>query len=264
MQCADDFERRIEIEGPDTVAAIIIEPITAGGGIIVPPPGYLQQVEAIARQYDVKLIVDEVVTGFGRIGEMFACTKLGIRPDIVTMAKGLASGYMPISATAFSQEIFEGFLGGIDSGHHLRHVNTYGGHPVAAAVALANLNVLETEQLARRSEHLGHALLQGFQEAFMGSPYVGDVRGMGLLVGIELVHDRVTKEPISNAAMRSIVQLAMTQGVIIGMATDVEVERNNVLILAPPLVISDTELRQLITVIWESVGTVLNREGAQA
>ncbi len=264
MQCADDFERRIEIEGPDTVAAIIIEPVTAGGGVIVPPEGYLQRVEAIARKYDVKLIVDEVVTGFGRLGSMFACTRFGIRPDIVTMAKGLASGYMPISATAFSDELFEGFLGDVDSGRHLRHVNTYGGHPVAAAVALANIDVLESENLAARSEESGQRFLKQLQEALVDLPYVGDIRGMGLLVGIELVKDRMSKEPVSNATMRSITKSALAQGVIMGKASDVQTERNNILMFAPPLVINDSDIDQLVNVVWESVTGVMTQEVAQA
>ncbi len=263
LQCADDFERRIEIEGPDTVAAIIIEPVTAGGGIIVPPAGYLQRVEAIARQYNVKLIIDEVVTGFGRLGAMFASTLFDIHPDIVTMAKGMASGYMPISATAFSEELFEGFLGGLDSERHLRHINTFGGHPVAAAVALANMDVIEEENLVARSKASGQKLLQGLQEALMDTPYVGDVRGMGLLVGVELVKDRLSKEPVSNAIMREIAKHGLNQGVILGKASDVAHERNNILMFAPPLVITDADIDQLINVVWESVVEVMGQEVAK-
>ncbi len=264
MQCADDFERRIEIEGADTVAAIIIEPVTAGGGVIVPPVGYLKRVEEIARQYDVKLIIDEVVTGFGRLGAMFATSFFDIHPDIVTMAKGLASGYMPISATAFSDELFEGFLGGPDSQRHLRHVNTFGGHPVAAAVALANIDVIESENLVERSQTSGQKLLKGLQDALMDQPNVGDIRGMGLLVGIELVKDRLTKEPVPNAVMRSIAKAALAQGVIIGKASDVEHERNNMLMFAPPLVMTDADISQLINVVWGSVVEVMEREVAKA
>ncbi|WP_053958217.1 aminotransferase [Sulfobacillus thermosulfidooxidans] len=257
LQCAEDFARRIEIEDPDTVAAIIIEPVTAGGGVIVPPVDYLQRVEGIAHEYNVKLIVDEVVTGFGRLGSMFAHTPYGIRPDIITMAKGLASGYMPISATAFSQDIFDTFLGEMDSGRHLRHVNTFGGHPVAAAVALANLEVIESEHLCERSQQAGQQLLHQLQDALANVPAVGDIRGMGLLVGVELVTDRQTKKPVSNQVMRAITQYALQRGIILGKASDVEHQRNNVLMFAPPLVITDDEITQLVTIIREAIITVM-------
>jgi taurine-pyruvate aminotransferase len=263
LQCADDFARRIEIEGPETVAAIIVEPITAGGGVIVPPPDYLARVQEIARAYQVKLIVDEVVTGFGRTGSMFAHADYGIVPDIVTMAKGLASGYMPISATAFSDEIFAGFLGDLDSGRHLRHVNTFGGHPVAAAVALANIDVIESDGLCEKSRMSGQKLVQWFQEALLDLPMVGDIRGQGLLVGIELVEDRQTSQPVSNAVMRAITSYALSRGVIAGKASDVQAHHNNILMFAPPLVISDAEMELLVGVVRDGIQMVMTQKEAR-
>lgn len=252
-QCALDFERRIQIEGPDTVAAIIVEPIVAGGGVLVPPTDYLLQVAHIAHQYDVKLIIDEVVTGFGRTGEMFAHVGYGIQPDIVTMAKGLASGYMPIGATAVSHEIFEAFLGDVDSGRHFRHVNTFGGHPVAAAVALANIDVIEHERLAEKSRVQGERLLGHLTQRLQDIDYVGDVRGKGLLVGIELVNDRDNKKPASDHTMRFLARYMRDHGILAGKSTDVEAEQNNVFIFAPPLIITEAECDRLVETLAEGI-----------
>jgi taurine-pyruvate aminotransferase len=247
--CALDFERRIQIEGPETVAAIIVEPVVAGGGAIVPPETYLAQVADIARRYDVKLIVDEVVTGFGRVGDMFAHQGYGVLPDIVTMAKGIASGYVPIGATAVSEEIFQAFLGDIDSGRHFRHVNTYGGHPVAAAVSLANIDVIENEALSAHSRRQGERLLKLFQDSLIDEPHVGDIRGRGLLIGIELVQDRADKTPVKNHTMRSMAGYLLEHGILAGKSTDVDADQNNVLIFAPPLIITDEECEHVADIV---------------
>lgn len=260
LTCAADFERRIQIEGAETVAAIIVEPIGAGGGVLVPPPGYLAEVAAIAQKYDVKLIVDEVVTGFGRTGSMFAQEAAGVKADVITLAKGLASGYMPIGATGFRAELFDAFLGEADSGRHFRHVNTFGGHPVAAAVALANIAVLEREGLAERSARLGATLLADLRAALSDFPWVGDVRGQGLLLGVELVVDRASRMPVSNAFMRALARGLVARGVIAGKSTDVEAQHNNILMLAPPLVISDAECRRLV----DSVTAAIAEAGERA
>ncbi|MCL6547458.1 MAG: aminotransferase class III-fold pyridoxal phosphate-dependent enzyme [Alicyclobacillus sp.] len=272
LQCALDFERRIEIEDPETVAAIVVEPVVAGGGVIVPPQDYLRQVASIARRYDVKLIVDEVVTGFGRTGDMFAHSALGVEPDVVTMAKGLASGYMPIGATAFSEEMFQGFLGGVESGRHLRHVNTYAGHPVAAAVALANIGVIERDGLVERARTVGGLLLQRFREALSGLPWVGEVRGRGLLVGIELVQPEAASRaaagssnpvastrpapPVPDSFMRGLAKYLLANGVIAGKMTDVQAHSNNVLMFAPPLVITEEQAETLVRVVRRGIEQV--------
>lgn len=252
-QCGLDFERRIQMEGPDTVAAIIVEPVVAGGGVLVPPDDYLAQVAAIAKRYDVKLIVDEVVTGFGRTGEMFAHAGYGVVPDVVTMAKGLASGYMPIGATAVSHEIFEAFLGDIESGRHFRHVNTYGGHPVAAAVSLANIEVIEREGLADQSRIQGSRLLKHLRQALVDTPSVGDVRGRGLLIGIEMVRDRDSKNPEANHTMRALARFLLDHSILAGKSTDVEADHNNVLIFAPPLIISDEQCDRLVDTVTQGI-----------
>lgn len=245
MQCADDFERRVEIEGPDTVAAFIVEPIGAGGGILVPPPEYLQRLRDIADRYDISLIVDEVVTGFGRTGSMFAHQTFGVTADIVTMAKGFTSGYLPMSAVAVSEEIFSGFLGEAESGRHLRTVNTYAGHPVAAAVALKNIEILEQESLPERAQIMGRYLRVGLQ-ALQDLPTVGDVRGLGLLAGVELLTDKATKEKLPASRVKRVVANLKSQGFLFGKMTDVDGATDNVLLIAPPLVITPSQIDELL------------------
>jgi len=251
LACADDFQARIREEGPETVAAVIVEPITAGGGVLVPPDDYLGRVAAICREYGVKLIVDEVVTGFGRTGSWFAHqADPAVTPDVVTLAKGMASGYMPIGAAAFREELFLGVDGADD---HFRHINTYGGHPVAAAVALANLDILAAEDLPDRSRRAGARLLGGLRQALDGLPLVSDVRGRGLLVGVELVASAEDPRPAPAAVMQRVVAHLREQGILMGRTTDVTRDGNNVLILAPPLVIGDGEVDRLV----DSVATTL-------
>lgn len=264
LTCAADFERRIQIEGADTVAAIIVEPVGAGGGVLVTPPDYLAEVAAVAQKYEVKLIVDEVVTGFGRTGAMFAHPAHGVEADVVTVAKGLASGYMPIGATGFSAEIFEAFLGDPDSGRHFRHVNTFGGHPVAAAVSLANIAVLEGEGLAERSARIGAELLAQLRESLLESPWVGDVRGQGLLLGVELVVDRGSRMPVSNDFMRSVARSLVAHGVIAGKSTDIEAQHNNVLMFAPPLIITEDECEMLVNTVSGVIADVGERSAMRS
>jgi taurine-pyruvate aminotransferase len=245
LACADELGAVIEREGPETVAAVIVEPVGAGGGALVPPEGYLPRVAAIARSYGVKLIVDEVVTGFGRTGAMFCHRADGVTADIVTMAKGLASGYMPIGAAAFSDDLFQSFLGAPDDRRHLRHINTFSGHPVATRVALANLAIIEREGLVERSRKWGGMLGAWLKESLSGFPEVGDIRGRGLFWGIEVV-DPMSGAPASDARMREIVARLAAQGILLGKTTDVVADRNNVLICAPPLIIQEEELAWLI------------------
>jgi taurine-pyruvate aminotransferase len=246
LACAEDFARLIEAEGPETVAAIIVEPIHAGGGVLVPPPDYLRAVSSIARRYDVKLIVDEVVTGFGRTGAMFQHQADGVTADVVTMAKGLASGYMPIGAACFTEELFDAFLGEAGSGRHLRHVNTFGGHPVATAVALANLDILEQERLPEQSRIKGLYLLDRLRDRLGAHPAVGDIRGRGLFVGIEVVAEADARTPAGDERMRAIGRALASRGILLGKTTDVVPGYNNIMIAAPPLVVSQDELDLLV------------------
>jgi adenosylmethionine-8-amino-7-oxononanoate aminotransferase len=194
----------------------------------------------------VLLILDEVVSGFGRTGKMFAHQHWGVEADIITFAKGIASGYMPIAALVARRDVFEAFDGEAESGRHFRHVNTYGGHPVATAVALRNLEIVEREQLVERVNVVGKTVLTKLQRQLAGHPNVGEVRGKGLLVGVELVSDLQSKKPAANEKVGGIVRKCGELGVIVGRTTPVTPGQANIVIVAPPYVISDDEAVLLV------------------
>jgi adenosylmethionine-8-amino-7-oxononanoate aminotransferase len=242
--CAAALEKTIEREGPDTVAAFIMEPIIAGGGVLVPPDDYLPGVREVCDRTGVLLILDEVVTGFGRTGKMFCHQHWGVTPDLITLAKGIASGYMPLAATVAKPGIFEAFEGAPGDLRHFRHVNTYGGHPVATAVALRNIEIIEREGLVTRAAEKGRALMAKLQ-CLASHPNVGELRGKGLLIGIELVEDVESQQPLSPALLGAVVAGCARHGVLIGRTTNATPDRSNVLILAPPLTLEDEEAELL-------------------
>src|SRR5262245_59677931 len=198
LACVKNMEATILGEGPETVAAILVEPIMSGVGVAVPPDEYLPEVERLCRKYDILLHVDEVINGFGRTGKMFAHQHDDVKPDIIAVAKGISSAYMPIAATVVKNNVFESFLGEPSENRQVAQVNTYGGHPVAAAVAVRNVEILMQEKLTERSAEMGAYLMDGLR-TLMHHPHVGEVRGKGLLLGIELVKDRASKEPVTQA-----------------------------------------------------------------
>jgi len=246
--CADALEKTILREGSDTVAAFIMEPIIAGGGVLVPPDDYLPRVREICDRTGVLLILDEVVTGFGRTGRMFGHQHWGVTPDLVTLAKGIASGYMPLAATVAKPEIFEAFQGSAGDLLHFRHINTYGGHPVATAVALRNIEIIEREGLVVRAAEKGRALMAKLQR-FAGHPNVGDIRGKGLLIGIELVEEAESRRPLAPALLGAVVAGCARHGVIVGRTTNATPDRSNVLIIAPPLTLQDDEADLLVAAL---------------
>ncbi|OXM16164.1 aspartate aminotransferase family protein [Paenibacillus herberti] len=252
LLCAREIEERIIWEGEDTVAGVIMEPVITGGGIIVPDQLYVDEVRRICTEYGVLLIIDEVICGFGRSGRKFGHHNYGIAPDIVTMAKGLTSGYLPLASTAVKREIYEAFqrTGEYD---HLRHVNTFGGNPAACALAMANLEVMEKEQLPQRAARLGEELLNGLKRELADHPYVGDIRGFGLLIGIELVEDRDSRKPAAAAIVQSVIDRCRAAGLIISKNGDTVAGMNNVLTTAPPLSSTDEDMAFLLTVLVESV-----------
>ena len=187
IDCARALETVIQSEGPDTVAAVILEPITAGGGIIIPVDEYYPIIQEICRKYEVLIIMDEVVNGFGRTGKMFGSQHYDFDPDIMTMAKGLASSYMPISATMTKKFIFDEFLAEpSDTLGYFRDISTFGGCAAGCAAALANIAVIEDQAMVANSQIMGQYLLDQLQE-LEGMPVVGQIRGKGLFFGIELV-----------------------------------------------------------------------------
>jgi len=246
--CADALEKTILREGSDTVAAFIMEPIIAGGGVLVPPDDYLPRVREICDRTGVLLILDEVVTGFGRTGRMFGHQHWGVTPDLVTLAKGIASGYMPLAATVAKPEIFEAFQGSAGDLLHFRHINTYGGHPVATAVALRNIEIIEREGLVVRAAEKGRTLMAKLQR-FAGHPNVGDIRGKGLLIGIELVEEAESRRPLAPALLGAVVAGCARHGVIVGRTTNATPDRSNVLIIAPPLTLQDDEADLLVAAL---------------
>ncbi|MBB3110770.1 adenosylmethionine-8-amino-7-oxononanoate aminotransferase [Paenibacillus phyllosphaerae] len=246
LQCANEIERTIVWEGVESVAAVIMEPVITGGGIIVPEPSYLKRVEEICNQYGVLLIIDEVICGFGRSGRKFGHQNFSIQPDIVTMAKGLTSGYLPLSATAVRKEIYDTFKDNTEMYSHLRHVNTFGGNPASCALALANLQLLEREQLVARAEVLGQRLRSAFDD-LLEHPLVGDIRHFGFLLGIELVADKTTKAPASVDVVKKIIGECKRAGLIIGKNGDTVAGYNNVLTFSPPLASTDDDMAFIIS-----------------
>ncbi|MDQ3921617.1 MAG: aspartate aminotransferase family protein [Actinomycetota bacterium] len=249
MECAREVERVITWELPDTVAAVIMEVIITGGGIIVPPDGYVQEVARICERTGVLLIVDEVGCGFGRTGRKFGYHHYGIEPDIVTIGKGMTSGYLPLSAAAVRREVFEKFRGTEEYGR-LRHVNTFGGNPAACALAVKNLEIMEDEDLWGRSAVLGERLREELN-GLKGHPNVGDIRGKGLLVGIELVEDKESKQPVSTRVMDKLISACKERGLILRYNRDTTPGVNNVLALAPPLSITDEDLAFIVETLKE-------------
>lgn len=247
LLCAREIEERVIWEGQDTIAAVIMEPVITGGGIIVPHSLYLDEVQRICKKYNVLLIIDEVICGFGRSGMKFGHMNYKVKPDIVTMAKGLTSGYLPLSATAVRKDIYEAFKEQGDF-THLRHVNTFGGSPACCALALKNLEIMEKENLVERSRQLGQRLETEMQE-LREHKFVGDIRSFGFLMGIELVANKETKEPLSPAAVGKIIAECKSNGLIIGRNGDTVPGYNNILALSPPLSSTDEDLDIVIGIL---------------
>jgi adenosylmethionine-8-amino-7-oxononanoate aminotransferase len=198
--CAAQLEREIVFQGPDTVAAFIAEPVQGAGGVIVPPPNFWPLVREVCDRHGVLLIADEVVTGFGRTGAMFGTRLWGVKADIWCLAKGISSGYVPLGATAFSARIADVFDTADASPGTIAHGYTYSAHPVAAAAALATLDILEREDVAARAAREGEYLMARLREIGARSELVGDVRGIGLMACLELVADRRTKAALPRGA----------------------------------------------------------------
>jgi len=247
LQCALEIEKTIIWEGKETIGAIIMEPAITGGGILVPHPIYMEKVQEICQKYGVLLIIDEVICGFGRTGKKFGHMHFNIKPDIVTMAKGLTSGYLPLSATAVRRDLYEKFQNGDEFGY-FRHVNTFGGNPAACALALKNIEIYEKENLVERSRILGDRLKQEMME-LEDHPLVGDIRGFGFLLGIELVKDKETKEPVEPSTIDQIISECKSNGLIIGKNGATVAGFNNILALSPPLSSTDEDVDFIITTL---------------
>jgi taurine-pyruvate aminotransferase len=247
LACVKNIETTILGEGPETVAEVIVEPIMSGVGVAVPPDEYLPEVASLCRKYDILLHVDEVINGFGRTGKMFAHQHYGVSPDIIAVAKGISSAYLPIAATVVKNQVFESFYGEASENRQVAQVNTYGGHPVSAAVALRNIEIMEAERLVDRSAEMGVYLLEGLR-TLMRHKVVGDVRGKGLLLGVELVKDRTTKEPVGPEQMSAVVEFCRDNGLLVGRGGGGR-RYGNTITLSPPLVITRGECDQIVTTL---------------
>ena len=249
IECAHALEDVIQEEGPDTIGGLILEPITAGGGVIPPVQEYYPIIQEICEKYGVVLIMDEVVCGFGRTGTMFGFEHYEVAPDIVTMAKGMASSYAPISAAAVRSEIFEEFLH--DPGEkydYFRDISTYGGCTGGFAAALENMRIVEEEDLVENARAVGAYLLDRLQE-LADHPNVGDVRGKGLFAGIELVADKTSKAPLGEDVMGAVMRTVTEEGVLIGRTNRSIPGHNNTLNIAPPLIVSKADIDEIVAAV---------------
>jgi adenosylmethionine-8-amino-7-oxononanoate aminotransferase len=254
LWAANRIAEMIEFEGPETVAAIFLEPVQNSGGCFPPPPGYFKRVREICDQYDVLLVADEVITGFGRIGNFFASTTYGFQPDMITCAKGMTSGYSPIGATIISDRIYEPFKHGSTSFYH---GYTFAGHPVSAAVALENLDIFEEEKL-NENVRTNSPIFRAALERLKDLPIVGDVRGDGYFFGIELVKDKKTKETFNDDESERLLRGFLSKALFdAGLYCRADDRGDPVVQLAPPLTIGPAEfdeiegiLRNVLTEAW--------------
>jgi len=238
---ADDLEQLILREGPETVAAFIAEPVQAAGGVIVPPPGYFAAIQEVLRRYDVLLIADEVVSGFGRLGYWFGSELFGVEPDLITVAKGITSAYVPLSGCLVSDRVWS-VVADATTGA-FAHGYTYTAHPVAAAAALANLDIIERDGLIEQAAARGMVLQARLHEAFDDHPLVGEVRGVGLIAAVELVADRSPVRPFDRSlgVGATVARKCLEHGLITRALPDADT-----IAFSPPLVVSEEEIEKMV------------------
>jgi 4-aminobutyrate--pyruvate transaminase len=239
---AEELDAMIEREDPETVAAFFAEPIMGAGGVILPPAGYFEKIQAVLKKHDVLLVADEVICGFGRTGSYWGCQSFGIRPDILTCAKALSSSYLPISAVLVNERVFEGLADGSASVGTFGHGFTYSGHPVPAAVAVETLKIYDEMDLVGHVRSVAPALKDGMRARFADHPLVGEVRGIGLIGAIELVEDKAARrnfDPARKVAIRA-TGIAERHGLIMRALP------GDGLAFSPPLIISRAEIEEML------------------
>ena len=253
-QCANALEALIQAEGPDTIAAFIGEPVLGTGGIVPPPAGHWDAIQAVLNRHDILLIADEVVTGFGRLGTMFGSDHYGLKPDLITIAKGLTSAYAPLSGSIVSDRMWKVLEQGTDENGPIGHGWTYSAHPICAAAGVANLKLIDDLNLVSNAAEVGGYLNASMKEALGDHPNVGDIRGEGLLCAVEYVADKADATPLDPAAKvgaaisaamleRGVIARAMPQGDITGFA--------------PPFCITRAEVDTVVAATADAVKTVL-------
>jgi putrescine aminotransferase len=238
IRCAHDLERTIEFEDPALISAFIGEPIMQGMGALAPPAEYWPIVREICSKYDILLIIDEVICGFGRTGKMFATEHIGIQPDLLTMAKGISSGYIPLGAVGCTDKVMEPIK-------HFMHLHTYGNHPVACAAALKNIQILQEEKLVKNSAEMGAYFLAGLK-SLEKHPSVGEVRGTGLWLALDFTADKKTRAPFPIVHVNNIITRARERGLLVKtMGAALEI--------APPLIIEKDDIDQTLAILDQCI-----------
>jgi L-2,4-diaminobutyrate transaminase len=254
---AQNLEQRIVSEGPETVAAFIAEPVQGAAGVVPPPEGYFEAIVPILRKYEILFIVDEVICGFGRLGAWWGSNVYGLEPDLVSAAKGLTSGYVPMSACIISEKVWEVLRQGSSQYGPFAHGYTYSGHPVGAAAALANLDIIEGDGLVENAAEVGAYFQASLRDAFGDHPLVGEIRGLGLMAGIELVEDRETKKAFDPdlAVAKRLQGLLMTEGLICRPMF-------NSLGFSPPLIVSRNDVDSIVAMFSAGLEKLTSELGA--
>ncbi|WP_458791395.1 aminotransferase family protein [Yoonia sp. MH D7] len=244
-------------EGADTIGSLCLEPITAGGGIITPPIGYWDGVQALCKKYEILLHIDEVVCGLGRTGTWFGYQQFGIKPDIVTMAKGVASGYAAISCCVTTNAVFDQFTDDSSHMNYFRDISTFGGCTGGPAASIENMKILIEEDLLGNSTRVGAHLKNNLHGLMEKHACIGDVRGVGLFAGAELVMDRKTKEPMPEKMVQQITGDCMAQGIIIGATNRSLPGYNNTLLFAPPLIATTDNMDEVTDAVSRAITKVV-------
>ena len=251
VAAANKLEEAILAEGADTVAAFIAEPVQGAGGVIVPPDDYFERIRAICTKYDVLLIADEVITGFGRTGRWFGLERYGIEPDIVQFAKGITSGYVPLGGIGVSDRVREA-IDSVPPARRWMHAFTYSGHPTCCAVALKNIEIIEREGLIDRAAKSGARMLEKLR-ALESLDGVGNVRGLGMMAAVEVVADQAAKQlfPAEIGIAQKLTDALLDRGLCTRVAMDC-------ICVAPPLVTTDAQIDQIVSIIGDTVTAVVS------
>ncbi|MGB7244287.1 MAG: aminotransferase class III-fold pyridoxal phosphate-dependent enzyme [Sulfitobacter sp.] len=254
---ADQIEKVILAEGPDTVGALCLEPVTAGGGVITPPDGYWPRIQEICKKYDILLHIDEVVCGVGRTGTWFGYQHYGIEPDMVTMAKGVASGYAAIACLVTTEAVFDLFKDDAsDPMNYFRDISTFGGCTAGPVAGIENMRIIEDENLLDNTTRMGVHMLDRLNELADKHSAIGQVRGKGLFVGAELVKDRESRAPVEEKMVQAVVGDCMAQGVIIGATNRSLPGLNNTLCFSPALIATKDDIDQICDAVDGALGRV--------
>jgi taurine-pyruvate aminotransferase len=260
QRAADAIEEVLLAEGPDTVGALCLEPVTAGGGVITPPEGYWQRVQEICKKYDILLHIDEVVCGVGRTGTWFGYQNYDVKPDLVTMAKGVASGYAAIACLVTTEEVFDMFKDNADDPmNYFRDISTFGGCTAGPAAAIENMRIIEDENLLSNTLAMGAHMVDNLNALADKHPVIGDVRGKGLFCGAELVSDRASREPAPEKMVQAVVADCMAQGVVIGATNRSVPGFNNTLCFSPALIATKDDINQITDAVDQALGRVFGQ-----